>query len=112
AARELCEQVLAHDRLDPEVHLLFAAVCQELGDVPAALEALRRAIYLAPDGAPAYFLLGTLLLREGAAARGRRYLESALRLLEPLPSEEAVAGAGGLTAGRLRDTARAFLAEA
>lgn len=111
AARLLCEAALARDRLDPEGHLLLAAICQELGDIPAALGGLRRALYLSPESAPAHFLLGTLLLREGARRRGRRCLENALLLLESLPSEQPVDGAGGLTAGRLKETARAYLAE-
>lgn len=111
AARLVCETAVAEDRLDPERHLLLAAICQELGDISAALESLRRSIYLAPDSAPAHFLLGTLLLRGGAPRRARRYLRNAVRLLESVPSEQAVDGAGGLTAGRLKETARAYLAE-
>jgi chemotaxis protein methyltransferase CheR len=110
-ARLLAEAAVAQDRLDPEKHLLVAAICQELGDIAAAREGLRRAIYLAPDSAPAHFLLGALLLRGGERRRGRRCLENAIRILEALPSEQAVDGAGGLTAGRLKETARAYLAE-
>jgi chemotaxis protein methyltransferase CheR len=112
SARRLCEAVLSRDRLDPEGYLLLAAICQELGDIPAALEGLRQAIYLAPDSAPAHFLLGALLFRGGTKRRGRRCLETACRLLESVPSEEPLDGAGGLTAGRLKEMARAYLAEA
>jgi chemotaxis protein methyltransferase CheR len=111
SARLVCEAVLARDRLEPDAHLLLAAICQELGDIPAAVDGLRRAVYLAPDSAPAHFLLGALLLRGGARRRGRKCLETAFRLLESVPSEQALDGAGGLTAGRLKETARAYLAE-
>lgn len=111
-ARLVAEDAVAEMRLDPEIHLLLAAISQELGDAQAARASLRRAIYLAPDSASAHFLLGTILLREGERRRGRRCLENALRLLEPLAAEQAVDGAGGLTAGRLRETARSYLAEA
>ncbi|MBI3912319.1 MAG: chemotaxis protein CheR, partial [Armatimonadetes bacterium] len=60
-AQWLCETALARDRLDPEIHLLQAAICLEQGEVATARQALRRAIYLAPDFAPAYFLLGAVL---------------------------------------------------
>ena len=110
-ARLLCEAALSRDRLDPEGYLLLAAICQELGDIPAALEGLRRAVYLAPDSAPAHFLLGALLLRGRTKQRGRRCLETACRLLESVPNEAALHGAGGLTAGRLKEMARAYLAE-
>ena len=110
-ARRVAEAAVDRARLDPEGHLLLAAICQELGDTAAARQGLRRAIYLAPDCAPAHLLLGTLLLRSGEPRRGRRCLENAIRLLESLPNEQAVEGAGGLTAGRLKETARAYLAE-
>ncbi len=108
-ARELCEAVIARDRLDPEAHFLLASICQERGEIPAALEALRRAIYLAPDSAPAHFLLGSLLLRQGQEKRGRRCMETVVSLLSSIPRDEAVAGSDGLTAGRLLETARAYL---
>jgi len=107
AARELCEA--AQDQLDPEAHLLLAAICQERGEIPAALEALRRAIYLAPDSAPAHFLLGSLLFRQGQRKRGQRSMETVVSLLSSVPRDEAVAGGDGLTAGRLLETARAYL---
>ncbi len=108
-ARELCEAVLARDRLDPEAYVLLAAIHQERGEIPTALEALRRAIYLTPNFAPAHFLLGTLLLRQGQRARGRRCLETAANLLSSAPPHEEVPGSDGLTAGRLLETARAYL---
>ena len=109
-ARQLCEAALAENRLDPEAHLLMAAISQERGEIPAAQEALRRAIYLAPDFAPAHFLLSGLLLRQGKRARGRRCLETVVRLLSAVPRDETVPGSDGLTAGRLLATARAYLA--
>lgn len=108
-ARRLCEGALVRNRLDPEPHLLLAAICQERGEIPAALEALRRALYLAPDSAPAHFLLGSLLVREGHRRRGRRSMETVVALLSPLSRDEVVPGTGGLTAGRLLETAKAYL---
>jgi chemotaxis protein methyltransferase CheR len=108
-ARRLCTAALARDRLEPEAHLLLAAICQEQGDISAALEALRRAIYLAPDSAPSQFLLGSLLLREGRRERGRRSMQTVVSLLQSAPRDQAVPGSGGLTAGRLLETAQAYL---
>jgi chemotaxis protein methyltransferase CheR len=108
-ARRLCAAALEKNRLDPEPHLLLAAICQERGEIPAALEALRGVLYLAPDLAPAHFLLGSLLLRQGKRRRGRRCIETTVALLEPLPRDELVPGGDGLTAGRLLETARAYL---
>lgn len=108
-ARRLCEAALVRDRLDAESHLLLAAICQERGELRAAFEALRGALYLAPDSASAHFLLGSLHLREGERRRGRRCIETVVALLSPLPREELIPGGGGLTAGRLLETARAYL---
>ncbi len=108
-ARRLCEAALERDRLDPQPHLLLAAICQERAEIPAALEALRRALYLAPDAAVAHFMLGGLLLRQDQRGRGRRCMETVVALLTSAPRDEPVPGSGGLTAGRLLETARAYL---
>ncbi len=108
-ARRLCELALAGDQLDPEAHLLLAAICQERGEVGTAVEALRRAIYLDPDSAPAHFLLGSLLLRQGEQRRGQRSMETAVGLLSSRPRDEAVPGTDGLRAGPLLEMARAYL---
>lgn len=108
-AQRLCEAALGRDRLNPEAHILLAAICQERGDIPTALAALGRAIYLVPDSAPAHFLLGSLRLRQGKRREGRRSMETVVSLLSSVPRDEAVSGSEGLTAGRLLDTARAYL---
>jgi chemotaxis protein methyltransferase CheR len=108
-ARRVCEAATAQDQLDPETHLLLAAICQELGEIPAAVEALRRVIYLDPDSASAHFLVGSLLVRQGERARARRHFATALRLLRSVPQDEAVPGGEGLTAGRLLEMARMCL---
>ncbi|MBI2081501.1 MAG: chemotaxis protein CheR [candidate division NC10 bacterium] len=108
-ARHLCLAALAQDRLNPEMHFLLAAICQERGEVSAALEALRRAIYLAPEFAPAHFLQGSLLLRQAKLKQGRRSMETVVHLLSSVPHDEPVPGSDGLTAGRLAEMARAYL---
>ena len=108
-AVRLCESVLARDRLDHEAYFLLAAIAHEQGDAVVALGALRRVVYLAPDFASAHFLLGSILLRQGQHKQGLRSMETVVRLLSPLPCHEAMPGSDGLTAGRLLETARAYL---
>ena len=108
-ARALCETTLARDRLDADAHLLLAAIHQERGQLVAALAAVRHATYLAPDSAPAHFLMGCLLMRQGERRRGRRSMETVVGLLTPLPRDEVLAAGDGLTAGRLLETAQAYL---
>jgi len=108
-AQRLCQAALARDRLDLDTHLLLAAICQEGGLIPAALDALRAALYLAPDNAVAHFLLGGLLLRQGQRRRGRRCMQTAATLLTAVVPDDPVLGGGGLTAGRLLEAARGHL---
>jgi chemotaxis protein methyltransferase CheR len=108
-ARRLCETVLAQDRLNPDAALLLAAICQERGEIPAAIEALRQAIYLAPNSAATHFMLGCLLVRQGDRKRGRRSLETVVNLLRSASPDEVVPGSDGLTADQLLDTSRAYL---
>ncbi|PWB77440.1 MAG: hypothetical protein C3F08_10030 [Candidatus Methylomirabilota bacterium] len=108
-AWRLCTRALAQNGLDTEAYLLLAAICQERGEIAEALQALRRVIYLAPDSASAYFLMGSLLFRQGKRSQGRRSMETVVNLLQSVPSDEAVAGSDGLTAGRLLETAREYL---
>jgi chemotaxis protein methyltransferase CheR len=108
-ARRVCEAATAQDQLDPETHLLLAAICQEQGEIQVTMDALRRVIYLDPDSASAHFLVGSLLVQQGERARARRHLATALRLLRSVPQDEAVPGGEGLTAGRLLEMARMCL---
>ena len=109
-ARSLCERALSGDRLNAELHLLLATIDQEAGEVATAIQGIRRTIYLAPESAAAHFALGSLLLRTGRSRPARKSLEAALQLLESRANEELVEWSGGLTAGRLKEAARAHLA--
>ncbi len=108
-AVRLCESVLAQDRLGHEAYFLLAAIAQERGEIEAALGALHRVVYLAPDFAAAHFLLGSILLCQGRHKQGLRSMETVVRLLQALPCDEKVPGSDGLAAGRLLETARAYL---
>jgi chemotaxis protein methyltransferase CheR len=79
-ALRVCQAALDQDRLDPVVHRLMAAIHQERGDVPAALESLRRALYLDPDSPEVHLALGNVLLQCGERRRALRHLETAARL--------------------------------
>lgn len=108
-AVDLCREAVGLDRLVPEAHLLLAEIEQERGEVRGALAAARNAVYLAPDLAAAHFLLGSLLLRQGEETKARRTMRTVVSLLAATPPDELVAGGDGLTAGRLLETARAYL---
>jgi hypothetical protein len=52
---------------------------------------------------------GCLLVRQGNRKQGRLSLEVVVNLLGSAAPDEAVPGSDGLTAGRLLETARAYL---
>jgi chemotaxis protein methyltransferase CheR len=108
-ARDLCEAVLMLDRLNAAAFLLLATIQHERGAIVEALEALRRAIYLTPHCAPAHFLLGSLLLKQGEYQRGRHSMETVISLLHTVPRDEVVPSSDGLTAGRLLEMAQVSL---
>ena len=104
SARGLCLEALRERPLDAGAHLLLAAVEEERGDLEAAIWALRRAVYTAPNAPAAHFRLGGLLLRTGAAEAGRRSLATAATLLHDEAPDALV---DGLTAGEVLAAARA-----
>jgi len=69
------------DPLVAEAHYLLGRALVEAGDDRQALPALRRAVYLAPEGGLAHFLLAGALARSGdPAAAAREYRAAALTL--------------------------------
>jgi chemotaxis protein methyltransferase CheR len=109
-AHRLCQSGLSRDRLSRDGYLLLAAICQELGDIPAALDALRRLIFLAPESAPAHFLRGSLLFQARDHRSGRRSMEVVVRLLQAVPGGRVLPDTNGMIAGRLLESAQAYLA--
>ncbi len=108
-ARTLCDAALARNTLDPGAYLLLGAIAQEQGELAAAQAAARRAIYLAPESASAHFLLGSLLFRQGQAPKARRCMDTVVHLLSERLPDDCVDDGRALTAGRMLETARAYL---
>jgi chemotaxis protein methyltransferase CheR len=98
-----CEAAIAADKLDPRLHQLRASILQELGREEEAIASLKRSIYLDPESAPTYFILGNLALRNGDTKMGRRCLANALSLLAERPDEDILPDSDGLTVGRFRE---------
>lgn len=109
-AAEWCGQAIAADKLNPQSHYLLATIRQELGQADAAEQALKRALYLAPDFVLAYFSLGNLRLSQGRYAEAERYFGNALALLQEYPFHEIIPESDGLAAGRLTEIINSVLA--
>ncbi|HEY6006336.1 MAG TPA: hypothetical protein VIV57_25880, partial [Anaeromyxobacter sp.] len=85
------------------VELLRLAHAAEVrGDLAAAIDGLRRALYLEPDLAVAHATLVPLYRRTGLPADAERARRNALRALEGVDDRATLPGAGPFTAGALR----------
>jgi chemotaxis protein methyltransferase CheR len=96
-ARTQCQAVLAVDRLNSEASLLLAEICSELNDLPAAYEAARQAVYLAPSSPHAHFLLAGALSRLGRIAPARKALSVARALADGESGTESRMGEASAT---------------
>lgn len=101
AARALATRACAAAPLDARAHALDGMLAAQLGDLPAAVRALERAVYLDPTLPQTYYQLGTVYRRLGHHERAQRALRQALRLLDRQPATGSVA-----------DTTAVLLAEA
>ena len=106
AAVEECQQALASNPLDPALHYQLAALSIEQGAEEKAIQALRNALFLAPDFVMAYVSWGELAERAGRPDEAARHFANAVRLLQALPLTETVAASAGQTARNLLETLR------
>jgi chemotaxis protein methyltransferase CheR len=88
--------------LCPEAFLLLAAIAEVRGDPAAAVEAVRRAVYLESGLAQAHAMLVTLHLRLGRPDEAARARRNALEALRGLPDAAPLRGLEPITAGALR----------
>jgi len=102
AAAERLARDAAMLELCPECWLFLATAAESRGDVPGALDAVRKALYLDPDLAMAHAALVPLYGRLGLDDEAARARRNALRALEGLADGAALRGTEGMTAGALR----------
>jgi len=103
-AVQWCEKAIAENKLNPEYRFLQAMILLEQGQEKAAVQACMRSLYLNPDFIAAYYLLGTLAVRENRPEDANRYFQQALALLLNVPKENILQELDGITAGRLMET--------
>lgn len=107
AARALCLDAIEAAPLEPRLHYRLGVVDHAAGRLREAEGALRKACYLDPAYAMALLQLGLVRLELGRLQSGRRALEAARRLAGTLPADLRLRDGAGMTAGDLRDLARA-----
>lgn len=99
-----CDRWLAGNRLAPEAHYLRGLILLEMGSHREAEEALHRCLYLEPQMSLAHVALGQIARQRGHAVGARRHISIARALLEKHERDALLHEAGGLTAGRLRES--------
>jgi chemotaxis protein methyltransferase CheR len=103
AALDWCDKAIAADKLAARAHYLRSTILQEQGCLPAALLALRQAVYAEPQFVLGHFTLGNLALKDGRSKESEKHFENALLLLAQCDAEEMVPESEGLSVGRLRE---------
>ncbi|MFB1479564.1 CheR family methyltransferase [Corallococcus sp. RDP092CA] len=88
--------------LSPEAYLLLAMVAESRGDLDAAVEAVRKALYLEPQLALGHATLVALYSRLDRREDAERARQNALRALDGLDDEHPLRGVETMTAGGLR----------
>ena len=102
-ARRMLELCLKEEPLLLEAQLLKAGFAEEAGDLPAAEQACRRALYIYPQAVMAHFQLALVLERKGDAPGVARSLKSTWKLLEGQDPHALVEFGEGVCHGRLKE---------
>ncbi len=97
-----CKKALERDKLQASVHHLLATVLMAKRDEPAALEALKRVLYLEPHSILAHFTTANLLLQTGETTRALGHFRKTLFLLNKMVDSAVVPDSDGMTAERLK----------
>jgi chemotaxis protein methyltransferase CheR len=92
----------ASKELLPESYLLLATVAESRGDLGAAVDSIRRALYLDPTLATGHATLVALYHRLGRPRDAERARRNALSTLEGFEEAELIKGVEPITAGALR----------
>jgi chemotaxis protein methyltransferase CheR len=106
-AEALCGELLADDELSAGAHYVLALCREGQGDVAAAQEEDRIALYLDPGFAMARLHLGLLARRRGEQAPARRELAQAQLLLEREDASRVLLFGGGFSREALLALCRA-----
>ena len=105
-AADCGKQLIESDNLNALVHFHYALVLEQVGDHVESERSLRRAIYLDRQAVLAHYHLGLLLRSHGDSRQAERCFHNALDLLAPLPGDEILTDADGITVVELRKLAQ------
>lgn len=102
-ARALCEQGIECDSLNIHGHYLHATILQESGNLPEAVSAIKKALYLEPDFVMGYYTLGTIEQKLGNTRQALRNFDNMAKLLTLYKDEDILPESAGISAGHMRE---------
>jgi chemotaxis protein methyltransferase CheR len=102
-AESWCRQALRVDKLSIDAYYTLALVLQHEGLLGAAVETMKKVVYLDRNHVLGHYGLANLYRDSGQLPQARKSLDNARRLLEKRATGELIANSGGVTAGRLRE---------
>jgi chemotaxis protein methyltransferase CheR len=102
-AKGWCTQAVCLDKLALEAYYTLALVFQHCGALDAALDAMKKVVYIDRTNVLGHFGLADLYRRKGQFPQALKSLDNARRLLSAHADEAFISGSGGTTAGRLRE---------
>jgi chemotaxis protein methyltransferase CheR len=97
----LARRLLLQEPLDALLHVYNGLALEHARDVAAAIEAMRRAVYLDRGLALAHYHLGRLLREQGDRPGAARSFRNSLRLIEPAAPDAVVPGTEDMAAAEL-----------
>jgi len=96
-----CQLSMQQQRFASTPHFLMAQIRQEQGDIDAALNELKKTIYLEPDHLASYLLASTLQTERKKYRIARQMYMTARDLLKHKPPGERIEYINDITAGEL-----------
>ncbi len=107
-ARRQLELAVEDDPLLLEAYLMKAGLAEEAGDLAAAEQACRRALYLDRACCIAHFHLALVQQQQGRRAEAAKSIRTVLQLIENRDPHDLVEFGDGVCFGRLREMAQMF----
>lgn len=99
-----CREAIFAEPLSLQAHYVLSLVLQHQGEFQAAIEAMKKVVYIDRTYILGHFGLADLYRSSNQIPQALKSLDNARRLLEARSGPELVPDSGGITFGRLQDT--------
>lgn len=100
-ALSLIQEEIVSDKCNANLHYIQALILQELGQIPEAISALKKAIYLSPDFVLSYFSLGNIAYTQGQIKTAKKNFSIVLSLIDRYDPQDILPGSESLTAKKM-----------